>query len=79
MSDSPAVELDVLNAFLENAVAALPHALHVGKAVVEMDADIIYRIRERLQESLRVGENLTDSRLITHYAMITACSLQVAK
>ena len=77
MSDSPAVELDVLNAILENAVAALPHALHVGKAVVEMDADIIYRIRERLQESLRVGENLTDSRLITHYAMITACSLQV--
>ena len=50
----------------------------VGKAVVEMDADIIYRIWERLQESLRVGENLTDSRLITHYAMITACSLQVS-
>ena len=36
MSDLPAVELDVLNAILENAVAALPHALHVGKAVVEM-------------------------------------------
>jgi len=36
---SPDVELDVLNVVLSKAVAALPHALRVGKATLEMDAD----------------------------------------
>ena len=69
------VELDVLNGILDKAVAALPHALRVGKAVLEMEADDIYHIRDRIQQLCTV--KLTDSRLTTHYAIITACALQV--
>ena len=76
MKHSPDVELDVLNTILEQAVAAFPHALRVGKTVVQMDAERIYCIRDKIQQSL--GENLTDSRLATHYAMITACTLEVS-
>lgn len=76
VTDSPDVELDILNAILNKAVAALPHALRVGKAVLEMEAEDIYHIRDRIQELCTV--KLTDSRLTTHYAIITACTLQVS-
>ena len=75
VTNSPDVELDVLNGIVDKAVAALPHALRVGKAVLEMEADDIYHIRDRIQELCTV--KLTDSRLTTHYAIITACALQV--
>ena len=75
VTNSPDVELDVLNGILDKAVAVLPHALRVGKAVLEMEADDIYHIRDRIQELCTV--KLTDSRLTTHYAIITACTLQV--
>lgn len=76
MNNSPDVELDALNAILEGAVAAFPHALRVGKMIIEMHAERIYCIRDKIQQSL--GDQLTDSRLSTHYAMLTACSLQVS-
>ena len=40
-----------------------------------MEADDIYHIRDRIQELCTV--KLADSRLTTHYAIITACALQV--
>ena len=59
VANSPDVELDVLNIVLSKAVAALPHALRVGKATLEMDADGIYQIRDRIQQLC--AENLSDS------------------
>ena len=61
---------------LNKAVAALPHALWVEKAVLEMEAEDIYHILDRIQELCTV--KLTDSRFTTHYAIITACTLQVS-
>ena len=75
VAESPDVELDVLNFILERAVAAFPHAIAIGKAVLETDPDDIYCFRDRIKQCC--GENLKDSRLATHYAMLTACSLQV--
>ena len=75
IADSPDVELDVLDKILEEAVAAIPDALRIGRAVISMDAGDIYRIREKILQAC--GEKLSDSRLATHYAMLTACALQV--
>ena len=76
VTHSPDVELDVLNVVLSKAVAALPHALRVGKATLEMDADDIYHIYRRIQQLC--ADNLSDSQLATHYGIITACALQVS-
>jgi len=72
VAHSPDVELDGLS----KAVAALPHALRVGKATLEMDADDIYHIYHCIQQSC--ADNLSDSQVATHHAIITACALQVS-
>ncbi len=76
VANSPGVELDTLDTILNRAVAAFPDALRVGHKVLAMDAEDVYSIRDRIQQSC--GENFTDSRLATHYAMLSACAMQVS-
>ncbi len=75
IADSPNIELDVLNTILQQSVAAFPHALHIGKAVLATEAEVIYHMRDCIHSLFGEGFN---SCLATHYAMIAACALQVA-
>ena len=75
VTDSPDVELDILNAILNKAVAALPHALRVGKAVLEMEAEDIYHIRDRIQLGIMHREVY---RLTSHYSLCHHNSLHLA-
>ncbi len=72
--DPPPLKTDVLNQLIGEAPAALPEALQISKALVDMDASELYEMAARIEGVLG---NSIDARLRIQYALSTVCAQKV--
>ena len=74
---APSAELGSLTKPLEDAPAAFPTLLQIGHKVIKCDNDRIYSIQGAVENMLRHGATLLDSRLMTWYAISIAMAQKV--
>ena len=72
--EPPQVELHVLSRVIEDAPAAFPSLLAVGKKLEDMSADCLRELQRKVAE---IVEEKIDSRLCTQYCITLFCAEQV--